>query len=260
MGKIIAVASQKGGVGKTTTCLNLAVSLTGLGKKVLLVDCDPQGALAAASNLKRITDKGLVQLLTGELQEEDIVVPAGKRSLALVGSGVLETEDIFFLEQQTVNGNLGKAIRALSVGYDYTLLDTQAGLNKGLYQLFAEVDSVLLPCTCKATTVKTLPLFLKFIQQARQLENHRLQLEGVVLTMYNEFDPCALEVSETIQEAFPQEIFFRTFIPLLLSFEQASMRAIPVALLKQDTLAVQAYDRLAFELAARQKEGEGSGE
>lgn len=260
MGKIIAVASQKGGVGKTTTCLNLAVSLTGLGKKVLLVDCDPQGALAAASNLKRITDKGLVQLLTGELHEEDIVVPAGRRSLALVGSGVLETEDVFFLEQQIVNGNLGKAIRALSVGYDYTLLDTQAGLSKGLFQLLSEVDSVLLPCTCKATTVKTLPLFLKFIQQARQSGNHRLQVEGVVLTMYNESDPCAVEVSETIQEAFPQEIFFRTFIPLLLSFEQASLRAIPVALLKRDTLAVQAYDKLAFELVARQKRGEGGDE
>lgn len=260
MGKVIAIASQKGGVGKTTTCLNLAVSLAGLGKNILLVDCDPQGALAAASNLKRITDKGMVQLLKGELEEGDIVVPAGWRSLALVGCGVQETDDVFFLERETVNGNLGKAIRALSVGYDYILLDTQAGLSKGLFQLFGDVDSVLLPCTCKATTVKTLPLFLKFIQQVRQSKNHTLELEGVVITLYNEFDPCAVEVSETIQEAFPQEIFFRTFIPLLLSFEQASMRAIPVALLKRDTFAVLAYDRLAFELTERQKRGEGSDE
>ena len=252
MGKIIAIASLKGGVGKTTTCLNLGVSLAQTGKKVLLVDTDPQGALAVAGNLTRITRNGLVQMLRGELSEDDIVIQAGKRSLFLVGSGVETLEDLAFLQQEGNNGHLGAAIKGLAMGFDYILLDTQTGLNSLLLQLLAHADSLLLPCTCQTGTIKTLPLFLKSVQKVQAERNRGLKLEGVVLTMVNDNDPCATEVEEEIKKTFPAEIFFNTRIPFLPSFARAALYAVPVAQLKSTPGANQAFDALALELDARQ--------
>ena len=252
MGKIIAIASLKGGVGKTTMCLNLGVSLAQTGKKVLLVDTDPQGGLAVAGNLKRITRNGLVQLLRGKLGEDDIMIKAGKRSLFLVGSGVETLEDLAFLQQEGNNGHLGTAIKGLAMGFDYILLDTQTGLNSTLLQLLAHADSLLLPCTCQTDAIKTLPLFLKSILKVQAERNRGLKLEGVVLTMVNKNDPCAAEVEQEIKKAFPAEIFFDNRIPLLPSFARAALHSVPVALLKNAPGANQAFGALALELEARQ--------
>lgn len=252
MGKIIAIASLKGGVGKTTTCLNLGVSLAKTGKKILLVDTDPQGGLAVACNLKMITGNGLVQMLRGELREDDIVIKAGKRPLFLVGTGVETLDDLSFLQQEGNNGHLGTAIKGLSMGFDYILIDTQTGLNTSLQQLLAHADSLLLPCTCQTGTIKTLPLFLKFVHKVQSELNRGLKLEGVVLTMVSSNDPSATEIEQQIKKNFPAEIFFNTRIPLLTSFARAALHGVPVAMLKNAPLATQAFDSLALELDARQ--------
>jgi chromosome partitioning protein len=252
MGKIIAIASLKGGVGKTTTCLNLGVSLAQTGKKVLLVDTDPQGGLAVAGNLKRITRNGLVQMLRGELGEDEIVIQAGKRSLFLVGSGVETLDDLAFLQQEGNNGHLGTAIKGLAMGFDYILLDTQTGLNSLLLQLLAHADSLLLPCSCQAGAIKTLPLFLKSVHKIQSERNRGLKLEGVLLTMMDSYDPCTTEVEQEIKKTFPAEIFFNTRIPLLPSFARAALHGVPVALLKTAPGANRAFDALALELEARQ--------
>ena len=252
MGKIIAIASLKGGVGKTTTCLNLGVSLAQTGKKILLVDTDPQGALAVASNLKRVTRNGLVQMLRGELGEDEIVIQAGKRSLFLVGTGVETLDDLSFLQQESKNGHLGTAIKELAMGFDYILLDTQTGINSSLLQLLAHTDSLILPCTCQTGAIKTLPLFLKFIRKVQTERNHGLKFEGMVLTMVNDNDPCAVVVEQEITKNFPAEIFFNTRIPFFPSFSRAALHAVPVAQLQSTPGAKQAYDALALELETRQ--------
>ena len=252
MGKIIAIASHKGGVGKTTLCLNLGVSLAQKGNKVLLIDADPQGALTLGSQLRRITSKGLVQLLHGTLYENDIVKQAGNRSLFIVGNGVETLDDLFFLQQEGDKGNVGPAIKELSMGFDYILIDTQTGLNPALFQLMGHVDSVLLPCTCQAGTIQTMPLFLKWMQKVRVAHNNDLQLEGLVLTMVDSHDRCGAEVRAEILKAFPAELFFNTEIPLLPSFAMAALHGVPVALLQNAPGANQAVDALAAELEARQ--------
>jgi chromosome partitioning protein len=252
MGKIIAITSPRGGVGKTTVSLNLGVSLAKTGKKILLIDTDPQGGLAIASNLNRVTRQGLVQLLRGELREEEIIHQAGKRSVSLVGTGVETLDDLLFLKQESDNGRLGMVIQGLAMGFEYVLLDTQTGINTSLLQLLAHADSVLLTCTCQASTIKSLPLFLKCIQKIQVKRNYELAIEGVLLTMVNEYDPCTLEVKQEIRQAFPEEVFFSTIIPLLPSFERAALNAVPIALLKNAPVANQAFDALAMELDARQ--------
>ncbi|MFH2123728.1 MAG: ParA family protein [Pseudomonadota bacterium] len=251
MSKIIAITSQRGGVGKTSTCLNLGVSLAKTGKKVLLIDTDPQGALAIACNLTRITKKGLTQLLRGEVTEDDIVIQAGKRSLFFVGAGVETPQDVFFLKQECSNGHLGMAIRGLATGYDYILLDTRTGLDNALLQLLVHADSILLPCPCQVSAIKTLPLLLKGIQKIQSEQNPRLTIEGILLTLTEDKDPCALEIRQEIERAFPAGIFFTATIPFLRSFEQAALHAVPVALLKNAPAASQAFDALAEELDAR---------
>ena len=161
-------------------------------------------------------------------------------------------DDLFFLKQESDNGHLGMAIQGLAVGFEYILLDTQTGVNASLLQSLAYADSVLLTCTCQASAIKPLPLFLKYIRKIQAKRNHGLKLEGVLLTMVNDHDSCATEVKQEIKKAFPKEIFFNTSIPFLPSFERAALHAVPVALLKNAPAANQAFDTLALELEARQ--------
>jgi chromosome partitioning protein len=260
MGKIITVSSHKGGVGKTTTVLNLGYSLSRLGQKVLLVDADPQGGMTIASNLKKQTTLGLVDLQRDPSKAASIIMPTRDQTMALVGTGISEPKDVFFFEKEVRKGNLGKSIRSMAGMYDYAFIDAPAGIGSVVTMLLAISDSVLIPMNCRTLAVKTFPSFLRLIQNVKGKINSDLRLEGVLMTMMDHKNPSELKVGEEVRSAFPQAVFFETIIPFDDYFEKSNASALPVAFLPEAKEATRSYMDLALELKIRETQDSARGE
>lgn len=252
MGKIFTIASQKGGVGKTTTALNLSYSLSRFGERVLVVDADPQGGIAIASNLRKKTYKGILQVLKNESKPEDIVIPSKDKTMAVVGAGVLSQEDVLAFEEEVRKGNVGKLISLLAQGFDYTFLDVPGGVGTLVVSMLKISDRVIPILQSRTLSVRTLPSFLKMIQWVIRNFNSDLQMEGILFTMVDQRSPLELKLLEDIKKSLREEIFLKTVIPFDEKFEKASMRSIPIAMLIDGQEAAHSYMQLAMELKERE--------
>ena len=206
MTKIIAIVSQKGGVGKTTTALNLGYSLSLTGAKVLIIDGDPQGGVALAVNLKTRTAKGLVHALKQESAEEETVIEfLNKDSLAVAGVGIEQPEDIHFFEQAADDGSLGKLIKNMAGDFDYVLIDAPVGVGRIVKALLEVSTSYLLLINCKAGTVKSLPRLIKLADWLKKNINVELELEGIVTTMFDSKSQSEQKIYNHFKARLPDE-------------------------------------------------------
>lgn len=259
MGKIICIASQKGGVGKTTSALNLGYSLSRVGSRVLLVDGDPQAGMTIATNLRKRTDKGLIHVIRDNLPPAEIVMTTRDHTLAVAGIGQLEPEDVFLLEEAAHSDILAQALRKVAENFDYVVIDAPAGIGSLVTALLGASDGVILVAAPRLLALKTLPSFLNLLRWIRERRNPALQLDGILVTMHNPLSAAENQLHEELRSAFPAEIFFRTTVPIHEAFERASIRSIPVALLPESQGAAKPYFDLAMELKERellQKGGE----
>ncbi len=252
MGRILTVASQKGGVGKTTTALNLGYTLARLGHSVLLVDADPQGGIAIASNLKKKTDVGLVHLLRGEVSAEEVAVTTKDGSMSIVGSGVMTPADTVCIEDAAREGKLQLAIQGICEGYDYVFLDAPAGVGGIVTSLLTVSDGVILMLRCRSLVLKSLPIFLKLLREVRFQHNPALQLEGALVTMWQGDNELERQTLKELAQSVPEALFFRTVIPEDDNFEHASIKAVPVILLPGGRETARPYLELAMELKERE--------
>mgnify|MGYP000924420676 CR=1 FL=1 len=252
MARIICIASQKGGVGKTTTALNLGYSLSRLGSRVLLVDGDPQAGVSIATNVRKRTTKGLIDLIRGNSPAAEIVMETREPSFSVAGVGRLDPEDVFLLESSARGGDLSRAVRGLAADFDYVIVDAPAGVGGLVTGLLAASDSVILVVTPRLLSLTTLPSFLSLLRWVQDQRNPNLRLEGVLVTMYDAASAAQNEMNEELRAAFPAEIFFHTSIPVNEVFERASLRSIPVALLSDGAVAAKPYLDLAMELKSRE--------
>lgn len=260
MRRIISIASQKGGVGKTTTTLNLGYNLSRLGGRVLIVDGDPQGGISIASNLKKKTSKGIINVLKKECHPQDIVMTTRENTLSIVGIGAMEPEDVLFFEAEATKGRLKELLRSLSLEYSYILVDAPAGVGGIVMALLSASDSVIMVVQCRTLSLKTLPSFLKLVHWVKGNHNASLIFEGVVITMMDEKNPYELQLYDEAKKMFPEEAFFRTVLPFDDLFEQASSRAVPIAMLRGGKNAGNIYSDLARELKERELKREMGGE
>jgi len=258
MAKVITIASQKGGVGKTTTALNLGFSLSRIGARVLLVDGDPQGGMTIATNLKKRTELGLVNLLKDNLAAKEIVMVTKDGALAVTGIGKMDPEDVFLLEDWSRNGALGKAVTAMSAGFDYVIIDSPARVGSLVTSMLGVSDGVILVVVCKALSLKTIPSFLSLTKWVRGNTNPALKLDGVVVTMMDVASPTQAGLMAELKESLPEEVFFKTVIPYDEAFEIASVRSVPVSMLQGSQQAAKMYMDLAFEVKERESEGGGA--
>ncbi len=251
MKKTIAIVSQKGGVGKTTTALNLGYSLSLTGAKVLIIDGDPQGGVALAINLKTRTAKGLVHALKKDSSEaKDIIEFIKEDSLAVVGVGIEQPEDIHFFEQTADDGSLGKLVKSLAGDFDYVLIDAPVGVGRIVKALLGVSSTYLLLINCKAGTVKSLPKIIKLAEWLKKNVNRKLELEGMVTTMFDSTSPSEQKIYNHFKARLPDEYFLKTVIPFDTRFELASIKAIPVALLADGHEVAKPYMQLATEILA----------
>jgi chromosome partitioning protein len=251
MARVIAVASPKGGVGKTTTVLNTGYSLAKLGARVLLIDGDPQGGLANASNLRERSQDGLLTLLSGQKKPEDVIVWSRDKTLAVMGVGVTEPREVTLLEQQAEAMALSPMIAAVATAFDYVLLDTPAGVGGLVRGLLAASELVLVPITAKPLSLRALPPFLQLIKDLAE-GRPSPRLLGVVVTMHDWLSSVDSALCQQLKQQLPKAALFKTVIPHHDLFEQASLKSVPVALLRQAREAAEPYLALAAEIKAHE--------
>lgn len=253
MVKIIAVASHKGGVGKTTTALNLGFSLSRFGHKVLMIDVDPQAGLEVSTNLKKVTERGLVDLLKEQCSLSDIVKFTKGSNLAITGVGVRTTEDVLYFEECARNGALADILAILKQDFDYVILDCPPGIGGIIVELLKVSTEILIAINCKILALRTLPAFLKTVHYVQNL-NENLRLAGVLVTMFQEGNTNEQKLLSDLRKMLPEEVFFKTMVPYNEMYERASIRSLPVSMLKGGQKVGRQYYELALEYKERELE------
>ncbi len=260
MGRIISIASQKGGVGKMTVALNLAYSLSRFDGPVLVVDTDPQGSMAIASNLKKRTSLGLIDVLRERADPLEVVAMTRDGTMGFVGVGTLDGDDVVYYEQKAASGELSAAIRSLSEDYTYTIIDAPSGVGAIVTAALACSAGVVMPIQSRSLSLRTLPTFLKTIRWVRQRTNQDLRLSGILVTMYDKENPSEVKAFEAISANLPEELSFKTTIPFDGVFEKASMNSLPIALLPEGQELSHKFFQLAMELIDQQPKEETDGD
>lgn len=251
MGLVISVASQKGGVGKTTTALNLGFCLSQQGVGVLLVDADPQGGMELASNLRSRATKGIIDVLRGDCPPAAVATRSKRGGLAVAGIGASSASDAIYLEKRAAEGALADVFLSFRSKFDCVIVDVPAGVGALPMGCLAASDSVIIPMPCWALAVRSLPVFLRLVRYVVEHQNPRLHLEGVVVTMMRRDDPRELESYEDLRRMLPSKLLFDTVIPFDPLFEAASLRSVPVGLLAETKQLNEHHAALARELQQR---------
>lgn len=251
MTKIITVASHKGGVGKTTVAYNLGFALSRLGHKVLLIEGDPAGALTIAGGLNQPGQQGLIQLLRKKTTLRQIAVMVESANMYIVGGGVRDPAEALYLDRCAQNGHLAQLLKYLGNYFDYLLIDAPSGINNLSMTFLANSTGVIIPITCKALSIKTLSLFLGFVQQTRNSFNSSLRIEGLLINMIDNRSLKEVQAYEALRLSLPTSVLYKNFIPYDDCFETATTEGLPVALVDNGEHAFQSIVNVAKELISR---------
>lgn len=251
MGKIIAVANQKGGVGKTTTCVNLSACIAEQGKKVLLVDIDPQGN--ATSGLGKAHGEGatVYDVLIGECDAEAAIVATGYGTLDLMPTAIeLAGAEIELVSMNDREMLLKEALLPVSDRYDYVFIDCPPSLSLLTLNALSAADTVLIPIQCEYYALEGVGQLVNTIKLMRRKLNPQLGIEGILLTMYDSRTNLCAQVVQEVREHFPDEAF-ETMIPRNVRLSEAPSYGVPIHLYDGKCSGTQAYRELAKELIRR---------
>lgn len=209
MGKIIAIANQKGGVGKTTTSVNLAASLGVLEKKVLLIDADPQANATSGLGIDvEEVELGTYQLLEHSVAAEEAILKTNSPNLDIIPAHIdLVAIEIELVDQENRESMLKKAITPLKEKYDYILIDCAPSLGLLTLNALTAADSVVIPIQCEYFALEGLGKLLNTIKSVQKIHNKKLDIEGLLLTMYDSRLRLSNQVVEEVQKHFGEMVF-----------------------------------------------------
>lgn len=258
MGKIIALVNQKGGVGKTTTSINLAASLGALGKRILLVDLDPQGNSSTGVGVdKGVIDKSIYDALIDKVDIKEVVVRTSFKNLYLIPATInLAGVDIELLEKSkdnpsfTKGGQLKKKLDIIRSNFDYIIVDCPPSLGILTTNALTAADSVIIPVQCEFFALEGIMQLLNTIMLAQKKLNPDLDIEGVLLTMLDSRTNLGLEVVEDIRSYFKEKVY-NTIIPRLIRLSEAPSHGQPIIAYDYNSKGNQAYLNLAKEVIER---------
>jgi chromosome partitioning protein len=250
--RIIALCNQKGGVGKTTTTISLAAALAGYGRKVLVVDFDPQGALSAGLGVSTHDIPTIYDLLLDPKRDaHDVITATQVENLDLMPANIdLSAAEVHLVNEVAREMILSRVLRQVSREYDVILVDCQPSLGLLTVNALTASHGVLIPLECEFFALRGVALLIETIDKVRDRLNPDIKLDGVLATMYDPRTLHSREVLERVVEAFGDDVL-ETVIGRTVKFPDASVAGMPITEFAPEHPAAQAYLRLARELVDR---------
>ncbi len=254
MGKIISVVNQKGGVGKTTTAVNLASGIGLLGKKVLLVDADPQGNTTSGYGInKKSVEFSSYNILNGTAKAVQTIIKTQFKNVDVIPSSMdLAAAEIELIELENRQERLKLALAAVRENYDYIFIDCPPSLGLITINALCASDTFLVPIQCEYYAMEGLSQLMSTVRQIKRLYNDTLELEGVVLTMYDGRLNLTQQVVGEIKKFFDKKLY-ATPVPRGVRLSEAPSYGLPIQYYDKRSKGALAYDALAKEFIKRNK-------
>ena len=247
MGKIIAVANQKGGVGKTTTTVNMSTILAKKGKKVLLVDTDPQGNATSGLGIEKEVELSTYDLLISDVPAEDIIQQTPIKNLSISPSNMnLAGAEVQLVSMMSREQRMKEKLDAIKEEYDYILIDCPPSLGLITLNAFTAADSVLIPVQCEYYALEGLGQLLNTVELVRKHLNKNLYIEGALLTMYDIRTNLANQVVREVKKFFQNKVY-RTVIPRNVRVSEAPSYGMPISVYDPKSKGARSYEKFTRE-------------
>ena len=252
MARVIAVTNQKGGVGKTTTCVNLAASLAATKRRVLLVDMDPQGNATMGSGVdKNALELSGYDVLTKRASPVEVIVKTDASGFDLLpANGDLTAAEVELMNEIGREHRLRLALNSVRENYDYILIDCPPSLNLLTVNSLSAADSVLIPMQCEYYALEGLAALMNTVEQIKETVNPNLEIEGILRTMYDPRNSLTLDVSGQLSEYFGEKVY-RAVIPRNVRLAEAPSYGMPALAYDKTSKGAVAYLALAGEMVRR---------
>ena len=254
MGKIVAIANQKGGVGKTTTCINLAASMAATKRKILVVDLDPQGNATMASGVDKYqVEATAYDLLVEDIPFDEVVCRSTSGNYDLIAAnGDVTAAEIKLMEVFAREVRLKNALESIRNNYDFIFIDCPPSLNLLTINALAAADSVLVPMQCEYFALEGLTALMDTISKLAAIVNDNLKIEGLLRTMYDPRNRLSNEVSDQLKKHFGSKVY-RTVIPRNVRLAEAPSHGKPAMYYDKYSAGAKAYLALAGEMLRREE-------
>lgn len=247
--KVIAIANQKGGVGKTTTAVNISACLAKKGKRVLLVDCDPQGNSTSGVGVdKRRCEKTVYDVLIGDAEIKDAIVKTPYENLSVCPSNIsLSGAEIELVSEMGRESKLKNGILSVKDEYDYVFIDAPPSLGLITINVLTAANSVMVPIQCEYYALEGVSQLMNTVKKVKQVLNPDLEIEGILMTMFDSRTNLAIQVVEEVKKFFPNKVY-KTLIPRNVRLSEAPSFGKPIIYYDIASKGSESYLDLADEI------------